>query len=109
MVTTRMIGLLFAVSFALAGYGAGVEQYIPIGQSPGLSKEGKTVIGVVGDVDFPHRKVVIGCTEVQLSKDTVVYLDGSVQREPSTVGDWGDIIVDAVVEAYPPKWIKVRQ
>lgn len=108
MSTTKLVGVLFAVTFALAGYGAEVEQYIPIGQSPGLSKEGKTVIGVVGGVDLPHRRVVIGCTEVQLSKDTVVYRDKSILREASEIGDWGDITMDAVVEAYPPKWIKVR-
>lgn len=92
-----------------AHYGRGTEQFIPLGQSPGLSREGKTVIGILSDIDAQHKRIVIGCQEVQLSAKTMIYIDRSKLGQSSTIGTWADLMMDSKVEAYLDIWIKIQR
>jgi len=88
------------------------ELYIPIGQSPGLSKEGKTVFGPVSEIRPDKTIVVFGYT-VKFTDKSEVYLDRSKVRKANIYGTFDDIAVKKIVEAYAPTnneivWIKVE-
>ena len=95
----------------MSGYGAGTEQFIPIGHSPGVS--GKlSVQGVIAKADSATKflcvdtKTDLYCTNY--SHAMAVYLDRSTQLLPNTIGGWADLVPGKYVEIYPRKWIKVR-
>ena len=109
--------ILLVLMFALSGYGKGVEQYIPIGQSPGVS--GKlSYRGKVASEAFVEGGSVYFRLEgtesrfVQVPITTPVYIDNSACRQPSKVGKWTDVKEGKYAEVYAPKkeigWVKVK-
>jgi len=106
--------ILFMPSTAL-GYGAGVEQYIPIGQSPGvsgrLSREGvvrsvretKGVLMIQLDTRGLRHPLIVD------KRRTAVYLDWTRCQRSNQRGTWRDILAGTYVEVYSVKWVKVRQ
>jgi hypothetical protein len=88
------------------------ELYIPIGKSPGLSKEIKTVYGPVSEIR-PDRSIVIFGYTVKFTDKSEVYLDRSKVKKQNTYGTFDDIKLKKVVEAYAPtnnviQWIKIE-
>jgi hypothetical protein len=77
------------------------ELHIPVGRSPGLSGT-VTVIGACGSVDPRERTVSVlsGAGEwiAQVTEDTVVYLDRSKLRLPSSYGTFADLRGGSLVE-----------
>lgn len=111
---TRLIvtsGLLFAYA---ASAQQATEQYIPIGQSPGLSDE--TVIGTITEVDADQHRVTVesdrGRVTVTLTKNTRYYLDSSHIGARNYSGDYEDCEVGRRVEVSADadgnaRWIKI--
>jgi hypothetical protein len=96
------------------------ELYIPIGKSPGLSKEGKTVMGTVTHVSdrlmTTSNRVfqIIGINKrfVRLGENTQIYLDRSAVKGTNSYGKPSDIKTNCYVEAWAPtnhiaNWFKI--
>ena len=95
------------------------EMFIPIGQSPGLSKEG-SVIGTLESVDQEKRSVTVaglsGAQTVGITDRTMIWLDMSRQKQPNRNGAINDLQqgrkVEVKVRKGEPKavaeWIKVQ-
>src|SRR6266404_5111393 len=98
------------------------EQYIPIGQSPGLS--GKyTVIGKLQSVNPQERTCTVagatGALNVRITERTKIWLDRSKLQQPNLQGTLADLRPGATVEvkpeghqggvsSAPAEWIKVQ-
>jgi hypothetical protein len=114
----RLVLLLAMLTLTLTGYGIGVEQYIPIGQSPGVS--GKlSKQGVIKSL-YSRPKYEDKVTFIQLEGTggflemnhftTVIYLDFSKCKLPNKVGNWSNIRVGTYVEVFVKRqWIKAQQ
>ena len=115
---------MLAVALALvtdAGQWA-TEQYIPIGKSPGISGE-YSRIGTIEAIDVDARQVTIatetGPVVVELTENTIVWVDRSELGEANTAGSFDDLAEGREVEVLseererrgegPAAWIKVRQ
>lgn len=98
-----------------------VEQFIPVGQSPGLS--GKvTVIGEIDTVNAQDRVITIaGPSEAgatQITDRTKIWLDRSQLRLATQSGTFSDLAQGLTVEVKyqddeqrgkgPAEWIKVQ-
>jgi hypothetical protein len=97
------------------------EQYIPIGQSPGLS--GKyTVIGKLQSVNAQEQTCTVagttGALNVKITARTKIWLDRSKLQQPNLQGTLADLRPGATVEVKPEghlrgvssgpaEWIKV--
>jgi hypothetical protein len=67
------------------------EQFIPIGQSPGLSNE-YTYIGAIESVDQDARTVTAaGGHPVDITEETHIWLDRSSLELSNQVGDFADL------------------
>lgn len=112
---------LAAACLLLAGSASGhpmTEQYIPIGQSPGISGQQAT-IGEILSVDASGRSLLLrdsaGERRLRITASTRLWIDRSLQRQPSEVGRVADLHPGMQVEvrygdadpdyAY---WIKLR-
>ncbi len=91
------------------------EVFIPISQSPGLSKEGKTILGTVFQVNKDGRISIVKDEQffvVRTDDKTKFYIDRSHLKQPNGYGKFEDIKAGAFVEAYSPtgmaKWVKMR-
>ena len=102
------------------------EQYIPIGQSPGLS--GKyTVIGKLQSVNPQEQTCTVadttgatsGALNVRITERTKIWLDRSKLQQPNLEGTIADLRPGATVEVKPEgyqrgvssgpaDWIKVQ-
>jgi hypothetical protein len=98
------------------------EQYVPIGQSPGLS--GKyTVIGKLQSVNAQELTCAIadstGELNVKVTERTKIWLDRSKLQQPNVEGTFADLRPGATVEVKPEdarragssgpaEWIKVE-
>jgi hypothetical protein len=96
------------------GYGQGTEQFIPIGQSPGVSGKLSTM-GILTLIDQEKQQVCVSVSLVPgdvlcsvLRPDTPIYLDFTKYQRPNTVGSWADLRHGQIVELYDGKWLKVR-
>ena len=115
---------MLAVALALvtdAGQWA-TEQYIPIGKSPGISGE-YSRIGTIDAIDVDARQVTIatetGPVVVELTENTIVWVDRSKLGEANAAGSVDDLAEGLEVEVLseererrgegPAAWIKVRQ
>ena len=126
MTRTTLQGLATALSvFALIGVAAGAQQatemFIPIGQSPALSKTA-TVIGTIDSVDAEKRTIVVttdgGSATATLTEKTRIFLDRSRRKEPNRDGAFEDLEEGARVEVLyqgrtraasgPAEWVKVE-
>lgn len=94
------------------------EQYIPIGQSPGISGE-YSYVGQIESVDANNRTVTVrgpeGTRTIKVTDKTWIWLDRSQQRRPNLYGKMSDLQPGRRVEVkyteYQRKdtaeWIKV--
>ncbi len=113
------IAALFA--FLLSAPGAqsqkSTEQFIPIGQSPGLSTV-LTDIAAIAEVDADARTItlsVAGGRRVKVTEGTTIWLDRSKIRQSNVVGGFEDLRVGLQVEVNyedsqrreMAEWIKV--
>lgn len=106
----KLIVILCLVSFACLAQRA-TELFIPIGKSPGLSREGKTIIGKVSAAD--NKTVTVSGRSVHVVDVSEVYLDRSAARKQNTYGKFDDIKTGTSVEIYAPVnsvavWIKIQ-
>ena len=98
---------LMVVSFSFLCHAQkSTELFIPIGKSPGLSAQGKTVQGTVTKIE--GDTVFLGNTQVLLNSKTKIFLDRSEVKKTNTVGTRDHIKVGEFVEAYLSEWIKIR-
>jgi hypothetical protein len=123
---TTQQGLSVAFSMLVgAGMAVGAqeatEMFIPIGQSPALSKTA-TVIGTIESVAADKRTIVVksegGSATVTLTEKTKIFLDRSRRKEPNRYGAFEDLEKGARVEvlyegrtraaAGPAEWVKVE-
>jgi hypothetical protein len=123
---TTQQGLSVAFSMLVgAGMAVGAqeatEMFIPIGQSPELSKTA-TVIGTIESVAADKRTIVVksegGSATVTLTEKTKIFLDRSRRKEPNRYGAFEDLEKGARVEvlyegrtraaAGPAEWVKVE-
>jgi hypothetical protein len=123
---TTQQGLSVAFSMLVgAGMAVGAQQatemFIPIGQSPELSKTA-TVIGTIESVAADKRTIVVksegGSATVTLTEKTKIFLDRSRRKEPNRYGAFEDLEKGARVEvlyegrtraaAGPAEWVKVE-
>jgi hypothetical protein len=117
----KRIWSLLAMLVCLTGYGEGVEVYIPIGQSPGVS--GKlSAMGRITAVVRPTatQTGLIAVTDGNFTKwfvmvhHTVIYLDRNSVKKTNTVGTFADLKFGMLAEVNPrkgttiAKWIKVE-
>ncbi len=91
------------------------DVFIPIGQSPGLSKEGKTIMGTVFQANRDGRLSIVRDEQffvIRTDDKTKFYIDRSHLRQPNSYGKFGDLKAGAFVEVYSPtgvaRWVKVR-
>ena len=99
---TVMRLLLNGVGVALALVGAAspaysqkaTEQYIPIGQSPGLSGE-YTYIGAIAQVAASNQTITVadsaGPHTVKISKSTRIWVDRSKLKQSNVSGTFSDL------------------
>lgn len=88
------------------------ELFIPIGKSPGLSREGKTIIGKVNAISSDKIVTVSGRT-VRVVDASEIYFDRSSIKKQNTYGKFDDIKIDKSVEVYAPSnsiviWLKIQ-
>jgi hypothetical protein len=111
------IGLITALlcSISYAHGQRATERYIPIGQSPGISNK-YTYIGVVEAVDPQQRTVTAAGHTVQITDETRIWLDRSLQKLSNERGGFDDLQKGRKVEikyadAVQPQvaqWVKVQ-
>jgi hypothetical protein len=126
-VRTFVVGLVGVLSLLVAGPPGlaaqeMTEQYIPIGQSPGLSGK-STVIGKLQAVNPRDQTCAVaaasGTVNVKITEKTKIWLDRSQLRRPNVKGTLADMRPGATVEVKPEghergifngpaEWIKVQ-
>ena len=108
-----VIALLCSVSFAHGQ--KSTERYIPLGQSPGVSKK-YTFVGTIEAVAPAKRTITAGGRTVKITDGTQIWLDRSQQQQPTSTGSVADLKPGQMVEvkyvdpARPQaaEWIKVQ-
>ena len=108
-----MIALLCSASYA-HGQKA-TERYIPLGQSPGVSKK-YTYLGTIEAIAPAKRTISAGGRTVMITDATRIWLDRSQLKQTALVGSISDLKQGQTVEikyddpARPKvaEWIKVR-
>jgi hypothetical protein len=94
------------------------EQYIPIGESPGVS-DGYSLIGELVAVQLQSREISVatntGRRTFDVAKTTRIWLDRSQLGRASTEASFADCEVGRLVEVTPRRddasvalWIKIR-
>ena len=95
------------------------ERYIPIGQSPGLSRQ-YNYMGPIDAVDAENRTLTVagpsGARVVKLTERTRIWLDRSMLESTSSSGSFEDCLLGRTVEVKyedPSRreladWIKVQ-
>jgi len=120
-----LMRLLIVMLILLGNLGAAVsgqeatEQFIPIGQSPGVS--GKTsVIGQIDSFDESSRVLTISATtgmqSITLTESTPIWRDRSEAKQSNQVGDPADLQQGRKVEVNVKEaegqrvaeWVKVQ-
>ena len=108
-------------AFCIAGRLAAqetTEQYIPIGDSPGVSGQ-ESVVGEIVAVDNGKQEVLVSSGERRLTfkvePDTRIYLDRSDEQLENTETDFTACRVGRLVEIKPHEddaaiasWIKIQ-
>lgn len=105
-----VVCLVIAAAFLCHAQEA-TEVFIPIGRSPGLSREGLTTTGLV-TVGPP--RLVVGTNAFAVTARTAIYIDRSLVRRSNGYGTTNDLVLGAFVEVYAPtggvaRWVKVRR
>jgi len=98
------------------------EQFIPVGQSPGLSGKA-TVIGKIQAINARDQTVAIagpaGTWSAKVTERTKIWLDRSMSRKTNLTGTFSDLRQGLTVEVKPDgsqrgaqsgpaEWIKVQ-
>ena len=95
------------------------EQYIPIGQSPGLSQK-STSIGEIAEVDPQAKTVTIadpaGRRTVKVTEKTRIWLDRTKLKQTNLTGSFADLKTGRRVEVKyddpqrreVAEWVKVE-
>ncbi|MDX1488187.1 MAG: DUF5666 domain-containing protein [Acidiferrobacterales bacterium] len=91
------------------------EQFIPIGQSPGLSNK-YTYIGVIEAVDSQEGTITTGGQVIKITEDTRIWLDRSSLKLTNQGGEFTDLregrkieikYIDAAKKQVA-EWVKVQ-
>jgi hypothetical protein len=115
ILSMALTALLMSASDARAQ--KATEQFIPLGQSPGLS----SVIGQIGSVDRATQVIVItvetasGGQPVQVTEQTRIWIDRSTFSESNVAGGFDDLKTGRQIEVKyqdderreNAEWIKV--
>ena len=87
------LALLCAISYAHGQ--KSTEQYIPIGQSPGVSEKYYSTVGKIADVNPQEQTVTIadptGARTVKISEKTRIFLDRSKLKQTNLTGRFADL------------------
>lgn len=92
------------------------EVYIPIGESPGVSRD-KSWIGDIRDVDYSAMQMQVdtpqGMRSIKVDGKTRFYLDRASYGKKNSTGDMRDCRVGSRIEAYVDSngkayWIKIK-
>jgi hypothetical protein len=95
------------------------ERYIPIGQSPGLSR-GETYVGECVRYDPEERLLQMsgaaGARSIRITEDTHIWLDRSRVRRTNLAGDADDLVPGRRIEVKyvdpndksAAEWVKVE-
>ena len=110
MTVRKLVVALVGISAFLWGSAAApsaqmvTEQYIPIGQSPGLSGK-HTVIGKLQSVNPQEKTCTVagttGALNVRITERTKIWLDRSKLQQPNLTGTLADLRPGATVEVKP--------
>ena len=108
-----VIALLCSVSYAHGQKES--ERYIPLGQSPGVSKK-YTFIGTIDAVAPEKRTITAGGRTVKITDSTRIWIDRSQLKQTAKTGSVSDLKQGQTVEikyddlARPQvaEWIKVQ-
>ena len=91
------------------------EIYIPIGESPGVSKS-DSIIGSITSVDHQRYQMVISVAgesrTITMTQSTRYYIDKSSDRKQNRYGDFDDCESGQRIEAYVDDngeavWVKI--
>ncbi len=111
--------LISCLGAVLARGQEATERYIPIGQSPGLSRQ-YNYMGPIDAVDAENRTLTVagpsGARVVKLTERTRIWLDRSMLESTSSSGSFEDCLLGRTVEVKyedPSRreladWIKVQ-
>ncbi len=111
--------LISCLGAVLARGQEATERYIPIGQSPGLSRQ-YNYMGPIDAVDPENRTLTVagpsGARVVKLTEQTRIWLDRSMLESTSSSGSFEDCLLGRTVEVKyedPSRreladWIKVQ-
>jgi hypothetical protein len=111
------IALLGAIPYALGQ--KATEQYIPIGQSPGVSYKHYASVGEIAEVDPQQQTITIadpaGPRTVRIAAETRIWLDRTKLKATNLTGRFADLQKGRRVEvkyADPGRqvaeWVKVE-
>ena len=111
------IGLITALlcSMSFAHGQKATEQFIPLGQSPGVSNK-YTYIGVIEAVDPQRRTVTAAGHTVRITEQTRIWLDRSLLKLGSRAGSFGDMQKGRKIEIkyadsghrQAAQWVKIQ-
>lgn len=113
MKTVALCLLLIAGSAALAQQAT--EVYIPIGESPGVSKR-DSIIGSITSVDHERYQLAISTAgesrTITMTPSTRYYIDKSSDRKQNSYGTFDDCEAGQRIEAYADDdgnavWVKI--
>jgi len=125
MTIRRFVVALVGMSMVLGGGPSAqetTEQFIPLGQSPGLSGN-STVIGKLQSVNAREQICSVasaaGTVNAKITERTKIWLDRSLIRQPNVKGTIADLKPGLTVEVKPEghprgvpsgpaEWIKVQ-
>jgi hypothetical protein len=96
------------------------EQFIPIGESPGISYK-QTSVGIIDAIDQGNHEISL--TDIdglqkryKVSDKTWIWLDKSKQGKSNTRGEFGNFKAEQTVEVKPmqgqpeqAEWVKIEQ
>jgi hypothetical protein len=95
------------------------EQFIPLGQSPGLSGVA-TLLGTIRSVDPASNTITIdldkgGVAVIGMGPSTRIWVDRTAARKSNRVGNLDDLLPGRTLEAMPKpektdqaEWLKVK-
>lgn len=113
-----VLGLTIAAALACANVTAqqATEVYIPIGDSPGVSKD-RSWIGEIRNVDYDVMRLEVdtsrGMRQISVDARTRFYLDRTRYRKQNATGTMRDCRIGRRIEAYVGEggkayWIKIE-
>jgi hypothetical protein len=115
--------VIVALTAALLGWAPAAhgqrttEQYIPVGESPGVSGT-RSYTGAIVAVDVARRTITVGAPDarrtIRVTDQTRIWLDRSAQKQTNTGGRMTDLVAGRQIEVAfadeartVAQWIKV--